>query len=52
MVYYVFRKSDGLYMGNGITFFDDDLYGCTLTPTPPLDDGQAVRWDGGAWVIV
>lgn len=51
MVYYVFRKSDGLYMGNGITFFDDATYGCTTTPTPPMVDGQEAAWDGSAWVI-
>jgi len=52
MIYYVFRKSDGLYMGNGITHFDDDTYGSTVEPVCGLEDGQTAAWDGSKWEIV
>ena len=51
MIYYVYRRSDGMFMGSGITLFDDDTYGSTNVQSPTMEDGQMAKWDGCSWVI-
>lgn len=51
-IYYVYRKTDGRYMGHGITFFDDAVHGSTTEPVPDMEESQTATWDGERWVIV
>ena len=52
-IYYVFEKATGYFMGSGITYFDDDIYGCTEVPNPDFDFfTQNCIWNGTEWTIV
>lgn len=50
-IYYVFLKSTGEFMGSGITFFDDEVHGCTETANPPYSESQMAFWTGSEWEI-
>jgi hypothetical protein len=53
-IYYVFLKATGQFQGSGVSFFDDDVYGCTETSTGDLTDdedmdGVTFWWNGASW---
>lgn len=51
-IYYVFRRSDGEFMGSGYTLYDDATYGGTTVAYPELPDGTKAYWNGtDAWVV-
>jgi hypothetical protein len=33
MIYYVFLKETGEYMGAGTPYYEDETYGCTTVPS-------------------
>lgn len=52
IIYYVFRKDSGEFMGSGTPYFDDDVYGCTQIAIPEYDsDIELAFWNGSNWII-
>lgn len=49
-IWYLYRRIDGLYMGNGTPYYDDEEIGSTDLPTPEYDsETEVIYFKDGSW---
>lgn len=46
-IYYVYEKATGKFAGSGTPFFDDNVHGCTETPSPYYREGYVCFYNVG-----
>jgi hypothetical protein len=51
-IYYCYDKTDGRFLGSGITQVDDEKYSSTNIPCPNYDPRKEIPcWENEQWII-